>query len=373
MSAIAAKENETNSKIGGSYIKVSLKFIEIGFGRANVYDTIWVGGYEPNNLKTLLEKVQALPGFVWSLTDKVLNQTIIKFYKMGNSSDAQDKIDRFSPPLDNLKFVSRMEKSGQSVNEAILRDYDMQKRSHYIDNSSDDSPKYIQKHKEHHAKTSRVSERLARKHDDSSSEEPAKKRRHPSHSPTHGSDDSKINSLDSHSRSRTRNREKSHEKRPFKIWSGELHLKRKSVHVMFKFFKGNRTVFDACLAKMVKGEEKLRVLQIEQRMVLDKEHYSLINYRLKKADDSAFAIAIVDDKYPDDESSLCKHFMEYFTEKNAAGVINIHDSKHHDLTHVLYAFPDCSFARVHTKDAPSEIRDVMSTQSYLLILALRCH
>ncbi|KAF0987145.1 hypothetical protein HZS_2065, partial [Henneguya salminicola] len=341
--AIAAHNAEQFCKIEDSHLK-------IGYGRATPADGIWIGGISVDEMSKISDQLQKYTGFKWLVTDTKLCHSIFKFDSLIECSLAYENVKNMAENQKFLfdfisytaskKFIDRMIESGLHVNESILEELKDIQRPYWVhrrhsDNSMDDPNGAIShKRKDYREKYSRPSERnLHRDQSRSSSptsyENRSRKRRVPSwmlRSPEEGSDDSKVSKSSPGSSDRTTKSKISREKHRIdsykllhKIWTGQL------------FLKSNRRVFDACLCDITKGKEKICSLKIGQRMKLDDEQLTLINQRLKYEEDTAFALALIDEATPEDKKSMKSNFIKYFGDKNAAGVVHIHDSKRNEV------------------------------------------
>jgi hypothetical protein len=113
------------------------------------------------------------------------------------------------------------------------------------------------------------------------------------------------------------------------LWEGKINLKIKDIMTQMHYITGNREISQKILGPQV-GHELLKTLKISQRMRLNPDQISKSTNMIAEGQNCVTLCAVpcgideIDRGHQSD--TMKKHFIEYLTQKGAAGVVSLKNS-----------------------------------------------
>jgi len=162
-------------------------------------------------------------------------------------------------------------------------------------------------------------------------------------------------------------------KRVDKAWEGGIILKNSLFPTKLLLTEGEREVVD----QLLKDENDKPHLKITQRLRLDETKLEDVSKRINSSSSHAIflALAAASGSVPVPEgtevqSRPLKNLVSYLKQKEAAGVISLHN-KETEQTGVLYAFPPCNFSMELLRRVATDLTDEGSKDDHLVVVVVR--
>ena len=162
-------------------------------------------------------------------------------------------------------------------------------------------------------------------------------------------------------------------KRVEKTWEGGIILKNSLFPTKLLLTEGEREVVE----QLLKDENDKPHLKITQRLRLDETKLEDVSKRIKSSSSHAIFLALAASSgsvaVPDDtevQSRPLKNLVSYLKQKEAAGVISLHN-RETEQTGVLYAFPPCTFSMDLLRRMATDLTDEGSKEDHLVVVVVR--
>ena len=161
-------------------------------------------------------------------------------------------------------------------------------------------------------------------------------------------------------------------KRYFVAWKGSIVLKSNAFSVKLYLVGGDPGVAE----KLLRNSSLGTIIRITQRLKLEKPKLEQLNQKLAAAGASGHCILVamttsISQELPDDITHRpLKHLLQYFIQKQAAGISAIGNDG--DDTHgVLHTFPPCEFAQAKLLKAAPTLNPEATKEDYLVMILVK--
>jgi len=162
-------------------------------------------------------------------------------------------------------------------------------------------------------------------------------------------------------------------KRIDKAWEGGIILKNSLFPTKLLLTEGEREVVE----QLLKDENDLAHLKITQRLRLDETKLEDVSKRINSSSSHAIFLALAAasgsvavPEGTEVQSRPLKNLVSYLKQKEAAGVISLHN-KQTEQTGVLYAFPPCNFSMELLRRVATDLTDEGSKDDHLVVVVVR--
>jgi len=162
-------------------------------------------------------------------------------------------------------------------------------------------------------------------------------------------------------------------KRVEKTWEGGIILKNSLFPTKLLLTEGERDIVD----QLLKDETGKPHLKITQRLRLDENKLEDVSKRINSSNSHAIFLALAagSGSVPVPEgtevqSRPLKNLVSYLKQKEAAGVISLHQTES-ELTGVLYAFPPCNFSTELLRRVATGLGDEGAKDDHLVVVVVR--
>eukprot|EP00090_Calanus_glacialis_P040697 TRINITY_DN710_c0_g1_i4.p1 TRINITY_DN710_c0_g1~~TRINITY_DN710_c0_g1_i4.p1 ORF type:complete len:496 (+),score=199.97 TRINITY_DN710_c0_g1_i4:1199-2686(+) len=162
-------------------------------------------------------------------------------------------------------------------------------------------------------------------------------------------------------------------KRVDKTWEGGIILKNSLFPTKLLLTEGESEVVE----QLLKDENDKPHLKITQRLRLDESKLEDVSKRINSSSSHAIFLALAAASgsvaVPDGtevQSRPLKNLVSYLKQKEAAGVISLHN-RETEQTGVLYAFPPCNFSMELLRRVATDLTDEGSKDDHLVVVVVR--
>ena len=162
-------------------------------------------------------------------------------------------------------------------------------------------------------------------------------------------------------------------KRVDKTWEGGIILKNSFFPTKLLLTEGESEVVE----QLLKDENDKPHLKITQRLRLDETKLEDVSKRINSSSSHTIFLALAAASgsvaVPDGtevQSRPLKNLVSYLKQKEAAGVISLHN-RETEQTGVLYAFPPCNFSMELLRRVATDLTDEGSKDDYLVVVVVR--
>jgi hypothetical protein len=152
------------------------------------------------------------------------------------------------------------------------------------------------------------------------------------------------------------------------IWTGSFTIKNDTASIAMNFVTGNKDIASSCLGQMT-IDSKNMPLKILQRMRLEQNQLEGVQRKLQLENEHCILIAVPYGMNALEQmtqtSYLRNGFINYLTEKKAAGIVNVSVP---NASYVVHIFPPCEFSTETLRIRAPELEKRLGDYTHLFIV-----